>query len=149
VELLVSNMNVVAELLQGPCSGNQAFIAKDASYLHSLDKVLQVTFDKRISWLLRIQAKAKAMLVLASLLEARHDKFVHEKLIDVFDKQARGCCASLSKYCNDEGVEMNTYAARRQFLVCHAYRVFSRFSGGLNSIHFVTSSPPLTIVLYI
>jgi hypothetical protein len=37
VDLLVSTMDLLTELLQGPCKGNQEFVTRDESFMHSME----------------------------------------------------------------------------------------------------------------
>ena len=63
------SMDVVIELLQGPCPGNQACVTKHEAFLHGIDKVLRGELHVRVNKGLRLRVKVKAMVLLAAMLE--------------------------------------------------------------------------------
>ena len=73
LDLLEATLDCLCELLQGPCTGNQELISRDDAFLNAVDKVLQSTFHARNAPAKVLSAKAKAIAVLAALLEGRMD----------------------------------------------------------------------------
>jgi hypothetical protein len=87
VELLNSTMDLLTEVLQGPCKGNQEFITRDESFLHSMETVLQTSLHVRVNKGLRVKVNSKAMVLMAALLEGRSNTVVHKKMVEIFDPQ--------------------------------------------------------------
>ena len=60
-------------------------MAKDESFLHALDKILQSPFHLRVHKSLRLAVKSKTMVLLASMVEGRRDRTVHRRMAAIFD----------------------------------------------------------------
>jgi hypothetical protein len=71
VELLCVSMDVITEMLQGPCPGNQECVTNNEASLHAIDKTLRGEIHKRVNKGLRLKVKVKARVLLASMLEVR------------------------------------------------------------------------------
>eukprot|EP00615_Pteridomonas_danica_P011690 CAMPEP_0114330802 /NCGR_PEP_ID=MMETSP0101-20121206/1993_1 /TAXON_ID=38822 ORGANISM="Pteridomonas danica, Strain PT" /NCGR_SAMPLE_ID=MMETSP0101 /ASSEMBLY_ACC=CAM_ASM_000211 /LENGTH=1284 /DNA_ID=CAMNT_0001460933 /DNA_START=3986 /DNA_END=7840 /DNA_ORIENTATION=+ len=85
IELLIATMDLLTELLQGPCRGNQEFVTRDDSFMHSMETAVQSQFSTRVNKGLRVKVKSTAMVLMASLLEGRSDLVVHKKMTEIFE----------------------------------------------------------------
>ena len=74
VKLVCFNLDVLIEALQGPCPGNQEFLADADGFIAALDKIMQSPFHDRVRVAVRLQVKATALKLIASMLESRLDK---------------------------------------------------------------------------
>ena len=80
VETLGMLLNLLNEVLQGPCRGNQELLGFMDGFVAALENILQSNFDKRVSVDKRLNAKSGAVQILAALLESRSDLEVHGSL---------------------------------------------------------------------
>jgi hypothetical protein len=81
IDMVNSTLDVLIEVVQGPCLGNQLEIV-NSDVLSVIKNLLPSPFHKRIDRRERLMVKNKAILLVSSLLEGREDKLAHMKLAD-------------------------------------------------------------------
>jgi hypothetical protein len=85
VELIITSLELLTEMVQGPCKENQNLIVATDGMPACLDKVIQSTFHSRIGVALKLKVKAAALQLLASCLEGRDDLNTHNLLAEELD----------------------------------------------------------------
>jgi hypothetical protein len=77
---LGSALVTLVELVQGPCPKSQLLLSKEAGLTSALDKILVSPFHSRVDAATVVFVKAKALNLIAALLEGREDLVVHRRL---------------------------------------------------------------------
>jgi hypothetical protein len=119
VEVVIELLNVLVELVQGPCPLNQLLIAS-SSAMDVCKKILQTTKMKGQTSehdcdCLQRRLKGSSIKLIVSTLESRSDKLVHSMLIKVFEPQIfQECMVSIFHAMN---VEATDEEATAQLLV--------------------------------
>ena len=80
VQLLLSTLDALVELIQGPCSSNQDLVAEHGELVEALDFIMDSKLHERVGLDTSLFVRARSLNVLVSCLEGRGDLRTHRAI---------------------------------------------------------------------